>query len=45
MQSAIAAAWAHQDYQRLFDLSKQRAAKVKLLKEQLAESEKKLTTK
>ena len=45
MQSAIAVTWAHQDCQRPLDLSEQRAAKIKLLKEQLATSEKKLMTK
>ena len=45
MQSAIAAAWAYQDCERPLDLSEQWVAKVKLLKEQLAESKKKLTAK
>ena len=43
MQSAIATAWAHQDCQRPLDLSKQQAAKIKALKEQLVESDKKLS--
>ena len=38
-------AWAYQDCERPLDLSYQQAAKVKLLKEQLVESEKKLTAK
>ena len=38
-------AWAYQDCERPLDLSNQEAARVKLLKEQLAKLEKKLTTK
>ena len=43
MQSAMVVAWAHQDYLRPIDLSKQRAAKIKQLKEQLTKSKKKLS--
>ena len=45
MQSAMAAAWAHQNCSRPLDLFEQQTAKIKQLKEQLAESEKKLWVK
>ena len=45
MQSAMAAAWAYQDCERPLDLSDQQSTKIKLLKEQLAKSEKKLMAK
>ena len=35
--------WAYQDYSRPLDLSEQRVAKIKQLKEQLDESEKELS--
>ena len=43
MQRAIAATCAHQDCQRPLDLFEQWAAKIKQLKEQLAELENKLS--
>ena len=45
MQSAMAVAWAYQDCERPLDLYDKRAAKVNLLKERVAESEKNLTAK
>ena len=45
MQSAMAVAWAYQDCERPLDLYDKRATKVNLLKERVAESEKKLTAK
>ena len=42
MEGAMAVAWAHQDYSRPLDLTKQQAEKIRQLRGQLTESEKKL---
>ena len=43
MQGAMVVAWAHQNYLRPLDLTKQRAEKIRQLRGQLTESEKKLS--
>ena len=45
MQGAMAVAWAHQDYSKPLDQSKQQAEKVRELRAQVTDLENKLRTK